>query len=75
MTAVERMAMNLVAMAVAIVVGDAIANELSVATETRRDYTVHSHDKKVKIQKSFSHLNFTKIPAFDISCFPKRGEA
>merc|ERR1712088_664882 len=36
--------MDLVA---AIVVGDAIANELSVATEARRDYTVHSHDKKV----------------------------
>ena len=43
------MALNLVAVAMAIVVGDAIANELSVATETRRDYTVHSHDKKVKI--------------------------
>ena len=43
------MVLNLVTMAMAIVVGDAIANELSVATETRRDYTVHSHDKKVKI--------------------------
>ena len=70
------MEMNMVAMAVAsLVVGNAIASELSVATEARRDFTVHSHDKKVKIQKSFSHLNFTKIPAFDISCFPKRGEA
>ena len=37
------MALNLVTMAMAIVVGDAIANELSVATETRRDYTVHRY--------------------------------
>ena len=48
------MAVNLMAMAVAsLLVGNAIASELSVATEARRDYTVHSHDKKVKIQNVF----------------------
>ena len=51
------MEMNMVAMAVAsLVVGNAIASELSVATETRKDYTVHSHDKKVNISSSISCL-------------------
>ena len=67
------MALTLVAMAVAsLLVGKAISSELSVATEARRDFTVHSHDKKVKIQKSFSHVKFTKVLAFDISCFSKK---
>ena len=57
------MALTLVAMAVvSLLVGKAISSELSVATEARRDFTVHSHDKKVKIQKSFSPLKFTKNP-------------
>jgi len=44
----ERMALTLVAMAVvSLLVGKAISSELSVATEARRDFTVHSHDKKV----------------------------
>ena len=63
------MALTLVAMAVvSLLVGKAISSELSVATEARRDFTVHSHDKKVKIRKSFSHLKFTEVLAFDISC-------
>ena len=53
----ERMALTLVAMAVAsLLVGKTISSELSVATEARRDFTVHSHDKKVKIRKSFSQV-------------------
>ena len=72
------MALNLVAMAMAIVVGDAIANELSVATETRRDYTVHSHDKKVKIhllpqvhQETLHLLIFTAFQKEGMPCMGK----
>ena len=51
------MALTLVAMAVvSLLVGKAISSELSVATEARRDFTVHSHDKKVTIRKSFSQV-------------------
>ena len=51
----ERMALSMVAMVVAsLVVGSAIASELSIATETRKDYTVHSHDKKVNFKIVFS---------------------
>ena len=50
----ERMALKVVAMAVvSLLVGNAIASELSIATETRKDYTVHSHDKKVNIRVVF----------------------
>ena len=72
------MALNLVAMAMAIVVGDAIANELSVATETRRDYTVHSHDKKVKIHllpqvhQETLHLIFTAFQKEERPCMAKQ---
>ena len=71
MRASERMALTLVAMAVvSLLVGKAISSELSVATEARRDFTVHSHDKKVKIQKVSPTSSLLKILAFDISCFP-----
>ena len=70
------MALTLVTMAVvSLLVGKAISSELSVATEARRDFTVHSHDKKVKIRKSFSHLKFTEVLAFDFSCFPQKRHA
>ena len=58
------MALSLVAVAILVVaIGAAVASELSVATEARRDYTVHSHDKKVNTRKK----NECKISFYDKS--------
>ena len=61
------MALSLVAVASLVVaIGAAVASELSVATEARRDYTVHSHDKKVNTRKK----NECKISFYDRSWAP-----
>ena len=61
------MALSLVAVAILVVaIGAAVASELSVATEARRDYTVHSHDKKVNTRKK----NECKISFYDRSWAP-----
>ena len=58
------MALSLVAVAILVVaIGAAVASELSVATEARRDYTVHSHDKKVNTREK----NECKISFYDKS--------
>ena len=63
------MAVNLVAMAVAsLLVGGAIASELSAATEARRDYTVHSHDKKVRM------FFFFPVSSLRMRSFLERGK-